>query len=130
MSTRSDPLRDAVVERASNCCEYCQLPAQLQVGGFEVDHILPRSRGGQTDLANVALACPHCNARKWAYIDGNDPVSGQAIALFNPRTGQRPFEIEGITAHGRVTVVRLQMNHPDLVSIRRLLAELGLSWRA
>lgn len=69
-----------------------------------------------------------------------DPVSGQTMALFNPRTqewedhfhwpGQRPFEIEGITAHGRVTVVRLQMNHPDLVSIRRLLAELGLSWRA
>jgi hypothetical protein len=41
MSTRANPLRDAVVERAGHCCEYCQLPAQLQVGGFEVDHILP-----------------------------------------------------------------------------------------
>jgi hypothetical protein len=43
---------------------------------------------------------------------------------------QRPFEIVGITAHGRVTVARLQMNHPDLVSIRRLLAALSLPWHA
>jgi hypothetical protein len=92
------------------------------------------------DVANLAWACPHCSARKWAYIDGEDPISGQVVALFNPRTyawadhfqwsEQRPFEIEGITAHGRATVVRLQINHPDLVSIRRLLAELGLPWRA
>jgi hypothetical protein len=139
MSTRSNPIRDEVVRRAGNRCEYCQLPAQLQIGGFEADHILPRSRGGQTDAANLAWACPHCNARKWAYIDGEDPISGQMVALFNPRTQawadhfqwseQRPFEIEGITAHGRATVVRLQMNHPDLVGIRRLLAELGLPWR-
>jgi hypothetical protein len=140
MSAAPNPLRDMVVRRARNSCEYCQLPAQLQIGGFEVDHILPRSQGGQTDLANLALACPHCNAHKWAYIDGEDPVSGRVIALFNPRTQewaehfqwseQHPFEIEGITAHGRATVVRLQLNHPDLVSIRRLLAELGLPWRA
>jgi HNH endonuclease len=129
-----------VVGRAGNCCEYCQLPAQLQVGGFEVDQILPRSRGGLTEMANLALACPHCNARKWAHMDGDDPESGQTVALFNPRTQrwidhfqwseQHPFEIVGITAHGRVTVARLQMNHPDLVSIRRLLAALSLPWRA
>jgi 5-methylcytosine-specific restriction endonuclease McrA len=64
MSAPGDSLRDAVVRRAGNRCEYCQLPAQLQVGGFEVDHILPRSQGGQTEMANVALACPHCNAHK------------------------------------------------------------------
>jgi 5-methylcytosine-specific restriction endonuclease McrA len=86
MSTRSNPIRDEVVRRACNRCEYCQLPAQLQIGGFQVDHILPRSQGGQTDVANLAWACPHCNARKWAYIDGEDPMSGQAVALFNPKT--------------------------------------------
>jgi hypothetical protein len=92
------------------------------------------------DLANMALACPHCNARKWAHIDGEDPVSEQWVALFNPRTQrwdehfqwsvQRPFEIVGISAHGRATVARLQMNHPDLVSIRRLLAVVGIAWKA
>ena len=88
MSAPGDPLRDAVVRRAGNRCEYCQLPAHLQVGGFEIDHILPRSRGGPTEITNTALACPHCNARKWAHIDGEDPVSGQRVTLFNPRTQQ------------------------------------------
>ncbi|MGE4096587.1 MAG: hypothetical protein AB7G75_37810, partial [Candidatus Binatia bacterium] len=93
----------------------------------------------QTELSNVALACPHCNARKWAYVDGEDPESGQRAALFNPRTQkwedhfqwseQHPFTIVGTSAHGGATEARLHMNHPDLVSIRRLLTELGLSWR-
>jgi hypothetical protein len=140
MSVASEQFRDTVVRRAGDRCEYCQLPAQLQISGFELDHILPRSHGGQTELSNVALACPHCNARKWAHVDGEDPESGQRAALFNPRTQkwedhfqwseQRPFILEGISAPGRATVARLHMNHPDLVSIRRLLAELGLSWRA
>jgi hypothetical protein len=66
-------------------------------------HIIPNN-------LTMPWACPHCNARKWAYIDGEDPISGQAVALFNPRTQawadhfqwseQRPFAIEGITAHG------------------------------
>lgn len=140
MSVVSEQFRNAVVRRAGNRCEYCQLPAQLQISGFEIDHIFPRSRGGQTNLSNVALACPHCNARKWAHLDGEDPESGKRVALFNPRTQtwkehfrwseQPPFSLVGISAYGRATVVRLQMNHPDLVSIRHLLAELGLSWRA
>jgi hypothetical protein len=140
MSAGAEQFREAVVKRADNRCEYCQLPAQFQISGFEIDHILPRSRGGQTDLANVTLACPHCNARKWAHIDGEDPDSGQRVALFNPRTQrwedhfqwseQHPFTLVGISLYGRATVARLHMNHPDLVHIRRLLAELGLSWRA
>jgi hypothetical protein len=117
MNAPSTPLRDAVGSRAGYRCEYCQLPAQLQVGGFEVDHILPRSRGALTDMANLAFACPHCNARKWAHVDGEDPTSGQAVALFNPRT-QRWVEhfrlhgahIIGVTAEGRTTVVFLQLN--------------------
>jgi hypothetical protein len=90
-------------------------------------------------MANPAFACPHCNAGQWAHVDGEDPASEQVVALFNPRTqrwvdhfqwaAQYPFAIEGLTAHGRATVARLQMNHLALVSIRRLLAELGLPWR-
>jgi HNH endonuclease len=131
--------RTADLERLEDRCEYCQLPAQLQGGGFEVDHILPRSRGGRTGMVNVALACLHCNAHKWAYSDGEDPVSGQRVAPFNPRTQRweehlqwsvhRWFAIVGISTHGRTTVARLQMSHPNLVSIRCLLAALGISWK-
>lgn len=29
-----------------------------------IDHILPKSRGGQSSLANYQPMCQHCNARK------------------------------------------------------------------
>ncbi len=138
MSELSGTLREAVIERADNRCEYCQLPADLQVGGFEIDHIEPRSRGGQTTLANLALACPNCNAHKWAHVDGEDPESKQPVLLFNPRrqrwvdhfawSDSNPYEMVGISSQGRATISQLQMNHPDLVNIRRLLAELGIQW--
>lgn len=41
------------------------------------------------DLANLALVYPHCNARKWAYIEGEDLESGQMVALCNPRTQRK-----------------------------------------
>ena len=47
MSERSEALREAVIERADNRCEYCQLPAYLQVGGFEIDHIKPDREGAR-----------------------------------------------------------------------------------
>ena len=40
-----------------------------------------------------------------------------------------PVEIVGSSAHGRAMVTRLQMNHPNLISIRHLLAALGISWK-
>jgi hypothetical protein len=139
MNAVSEQVREAVVRRANNRCEYCQLPAQFQISGFEIDHILPRSRGGQSELTNLALACPHCNARKWAHTDGEDSESGQLVALFNPRMqtwedhfrwSEEPhFMLVGVSTCGRATIARLQMNHPDLVSIRRLLDGLGISWK-
>jgi hypothetical protein len=30
----------------------------------------------ETEMANMALACPRCNARRWAHIDGQDPRLG------------------------------------------------------
>src|SRR5262249_19268089 len=79
-------LRRQVTERAGNCCEYCHLPAVGQVGRFPVDHVIPRSSGGPTDLANLALACPACNGHKWAHMTAFDPVTGETVPLFNPRT--------------------------------------------
>jgi hypothetical protein len=65
-----------------------------------------------------------------------DPLSGQSVGLFNPRTQvwSEHFQwsraqvglLEAKTACGRATIARLQMNHPVLVDIRRLLADLGL----
>jgi 5-methylcytosine-specific restriction endonuclease McrA len=98
--------------------------------------IIPRTAGGETDAANLALACPHCNGHKWAHCNGVDPTSGEAAPLFNPRvhlwaehfrwSGNDGKLLEGLSATGRVTIPRLQMNHPAMVEMRRLLRELGL----
>jgi len=39
MSTASEQFRDAVIRRAGNRCEYCQLPAHLQISGGEAAHV-------------------------------------------------------------------------------------------
>jgi len=50
--------RRALFARDNSCCQYC--------GGFadSLDHVVPRSRGGQHTWENVAAACRPCNLRK------------------------------------------------------------------
>ena len=54
MTLISDSLREAVVERAVNRCEYCCLAQESQVATFPVDHIIPVSLRGPTELENLA----------------------------------------------------------------------------
>lgn len=135
MSLAAESLRSAVIQRAGERCEYCLLTSRFQVGGFELDHIHPVSRGGQTTLENLAFACPVCNGCKLNHVDGLDAVTGEAVPLFNPRSQNwhdhfqwsvdAPFQIVGKTSTGRATVQRLALNDPDMVRLRALYAELG-----
>jgi hypothetical protein len=137
VSLFSEATRAAVIARAGDRCEYCHLPTRGQVATFPIDHVIPQSGGGTDSLDNLALACPHCNAQKWAYADGVDPGTGLLARLFNPRTDtwEEHFRwsaaewgiIQGQTAIGRATVNQLQMNAADLVGVRRLLAALGVA---
>lgn len=136
MSAVSEQLRQLVVARAGNCCEYCGLPAVGQVARFPIDHIIARDKGGRTELGNLALACPSCNGFKWAYIDGLDPVTGDLVPLFNPRSQiwhdhfqwsmQNFWVLEGKTATARATIARLQMNNDEMIVARQLLAALHI----
>ncbi len=129
-------LRDAVVQRAVGRCEYCRLAQHTQVATFPVDHVVPVSEDGETTLENLALACPRCNAAKWRRTTAVDPVSGETVFLFNPRTqvwGEHfrwsaadALVMEGLTAVGRATVVGLELNHPRHLEVRRWLIALGL----
>lgn len=42
-------------------CAYCANPLPLM---WDVEHILPKSRGGSDELANLVPSCGPCNLRK------------------------------------------------------------------
>jgi 5-methylcytosine-specific restriction endonuclease McrA len=56
---RRAPLnRRAIFARDGGRCQYCAAPAE------SIDHVVPRSRGGQHIWENVVAACRLCNTRK------------------------------------------------------------------
>lgn len=136
MSAFSDVRRAEVAARAGHRCEYCHLPTRGEVATFPIDHVLPRRAGGTTESHNLALTCPHCNARKWTAAEGADADTGESVPLFDPRrdnwaehfawSADKPGELLGLTAAGRVTIASLSINTADMVALRVLLAELGL----
>ena len=54
--------RGNLLLRDEQRCQYCGVQPPLRQ--LTVDHVLPRSRGGQTSWDNVVTACGPCNRRK------------------------------------------------------------------
>jgi ATP adenylyltransferase len=54
--------RYEVLKRAGFRCELCGTPADERA--LDVDHILPRNRGGSDDRANLQALCYRCNGNK------------------------------------------------------------------
>jgi hypothetical protein len=84
-------------------------------------------------LTNLALSCFHCNRHKGPNIAGRDPLTGEIVRLFHPRsdTWAEHFrfagaEIAGLTAIGRVTVQVLAMNASDFKQVREALMSEGV----
>jgi len=55
-----NPMRAAVLLRDGARCRRCRTTINL-----EVDHIVPLSKGGKTEEANLQTLCRRCNRRKW-----------------------------------------------------------------
>lgn len=126
--------QEAVIKRAEGRCEYCQSLSEYATETFAVEHIIPVSRGGTSELDNLALSCPGCNGHKYNRTEALDSVDGKVVAFFDPRRDgwQTHFSwnddythIIGMTAIGRATIVALQMNRPGVVNMRRLLYSIG-----
>jgi hypothetical protein len=118
-------LRNLVVLRAGNRCEYCGLSQVGQEATFHVDHIVPVNDSGPTEEGNLALACVSCSLKKGARQWVSDPGSEKAVRLFHPRLDAwaehfrwRESVLEGITARGRATVRALDLNRPLILAIR------------
>src|SRR5713101_5553306 len=124
----------AVAERAKGCCEYCRCQARFSPDPFSVEHITPRSRGGTSDLSNLALSYQGCNNRKYTSVEAIDPVTGETVPLYHPR--QQPWIdhftwnldytlILGLTPTGRATIEKLQLNRAGVINLRRVLRTFG-----
>jgi len=56
------PTRSTVLLRDNYTCQYCgAAPGRAEL---TLDHVVPRSRGGQTTWNNLVTACRACNTRK------------------------------------------------------------------
>ncbi|MEZ4731512.1 MAG: HNH endonuclease signature motif containing protein [Caldilineaceae bacterium] len=127
-------LKRAIVERAQGYCEYCHSPVDWSPQIFEIEHIQPLSSGGRTEFVNLAYAYPACNRYKRNREMAPDPVTGQAVELFNPRlhTWQEHFRwsghlllLEGVTPMGRATIAALKMNRKGAQQFRQALVAVG-----
>ncbi|MDA0837470.1 MAG: HNH endonuclease signature motif containing protein [Planctomycetota bacterium] len=110
-------------------CAYCRSPENLTVAIFEIEHIVPRSAGGETNYENLCLACPTCNRFKSDRQKALDPLTHRDSPLFHPQRDQwsehftwkdGAAEVLPLTSIGRATVDALRMNRPQLVRVRRM----------
>jgi len=53
-------VREYLLEKWGRECAYCGVDNTP----FEIDHIIPKSRGGSNRVSNLTLACHECNQRK------------------------------------------------------------------
>lgn len=58
----SGTVRYEVLKRAGTRCELCGVSNEVKA--LEVDHIVPRNKGGTDDLSNLQALCYSCNAMK------------------------------------------------------------------
>lgn len=102
---------------------------------MEIDHLIPAARGGATVEDNLWLACSFCNKSKGQRVFATDPVTDEAVRLFDPRRQRWSdhfawtadgAQVVGLTAIGRATVRALNLNRPTLRAARRVWA--GAGW--
>ena len=115
------------------CCAYCQTDESLSVVVFEIEHIVPVSKGGATEFGNLCLACPSCNRFKSNRTHGttDDDIASR---LFHPRQDNwldhfdwsvNGTVIVALTEIGEATINTLRMNRNQVVQVRSLWVDAG-----
>lgn len=117
-----------VRQSAGNRCGYCQSPQHLVMAKLEIEHIIPRARGGSDEESNLWLSCSLCNRYKGAQVEAADPETREVRLLFNPREDDwhQHFtwsadgaKVIGLSPTGRATVAALNINNEIAVEVRR-----------
>lgn len=75
--------RRNVFLRDEHCCQYCGRSFSVQ--HLSLDHVIPRSRGGDMSWENIVSACLKCNVRK----GGRTPQEAGMALQRHPRKPAR-----------------------------------------
>jgi hypothetical protein len=130
----SAELRRQLLDADDRRCAYCQTTESNSGHPMVVDHICPRSKGGQIEFDNLCFACHRCNEFKGPTTELEGPLTSEVTPLFHPRrqawSGHFAWDapgtrIIGLTAVGRVTVIALNMNNEVIVDARRNWVSVG-----
>ena len=71
-SQRAKVVRNSIYKFQNGLCFWCKQPMVLAVGAKHnhnpniatLDHVVPRSHGGNDELTNLVVACNKCNQEK------------------------------------------------------------------
>jgi len=65
--------RKNILIRDENRCQYCA--RSFRESDLTIDHVVPKSKGGNSCWSNVVAACKPCNQKKRDYLVENAPVT-------------------------------------------------------
>lgn len=100
------PTRASILLRDANTCQYCgEAPGRRNL---TIDHVLPRSKGGQHIWGNLVTACKRCNQKKGASTPSEammkllrkpiEPSYVTLVLLGNPVAAARLEQMTGAVA--------------------------------
>jgi len=75
--------RRNIFARDNNQCQYCG--RKFILSELSLDHVVPRSQGGQTSWDNIVCACVQCNVRK----GGRTPRQANLTLIRKPEKPKR-----------------------------------------
>ena len=93
--------RFEVLKRDDFRCQYCWRNGKDVT--LEVDHVIPKSKGGKDDIENLITCCRECNIGKWSSLmDDWEWIIRVKIWEHEKRTIERFFSIRNERWYGEI----------------------------
>jgi len=97
--------RRNIYARDGNRCQYCG--RRFPTSELSIDHVVPRSRGGQMTWENVVCACLRCNVKK----GGRTPTEAGMHMITKPRKPRRSPVINLKLSHAKYRSWKQFLDH-------------------